>query len=243
MENSNSILKDKNILIAGGSSGMGFEIAKKVLEEGAIVHLVSSNIEKLEKAKIALGIENVYVHALDISDETSVIELASKIDKLDHLVTTAARLTFKPLAELSRNEISQMIDAKLWGPLLLTKYLAPKLASDGSIVYFSGVAADKGGAGASVVGAVNSALHGLAKNLVYELSPIRVNVVSPGIVQSPTWDFMDKADQDQLFESAAEGLPAKRIGQPTDLAETALYLIKNKYTNGTVITVDGGANA
>jgi NAD(P)-dependent dehydrogenase (short-subunit alcohol dehydrogenase family) len=136
-----------------------------------------------------------------------------------------------------------MLGSKFWGPVLLTQKLAAKLRPTGSIVYFSGVAADKGGAGAAIVGAVNGALHGLAKNLVYELSPIRVNVVSPGVVDSPTWDGMGEAEKADFLQSVAEALPAKRVGHVEDLAQSALYLMTNKYVNGTVLTVDGGANA
>ncbi|MDT3405441.1 SDR family oxidoreductase [Mucilaginibacter terrae] len=241
-------LKDKVILIAGGSSGMGLALAQKAADYGATVHLVGTNQEKLQKEVETIKAKgnatvHIFTHILDISNESEVKELAEQIQQLDHLVTTAARLTFKPLADLTKTEIGHMIDSKLWGPILLTKYLFPKIDSQGSIVYFSGVAADKGSAGASIVGAVNSALHGLAKNLVYELSPVRVNVVSPGLVESPTWDFIGENDRPGFYETAAEGLPAKRIGQPEDLADAALYLMNNKYTNGTVLTVDGGANA
>jgi NAD(P)-dependent dehydrogenase (short-subunit alcohol dehydrogenase family) len=222
---------------------MGLAVARLALQEGATVHLVSSSQAKLEAAQQQLGIANVQIHALDISSEQAVTALAGTIDHLDHLVTTAARLTFKPLAELTYDDINAMLGSKFWGPVLLTQKLAAKLRPTGSIVYFSGVAADKGGAGASIVGAVNSALHGLAKNLVYELSPIRVNVVSPGVVDSPTWDGMSDAEKADFFQSVAEALPAKRVGLVQDLAQSALYLMTNKYVNGTVLTVDGGANA
>ena len=237
------ILKDKNVLIAGGSSGMGLAIAKMVLAEGGIVHLVSTSMSKLEAAKGALGNANVFIYAVDISSEEAVTALAAKITTIDHLVTTAARLTFKPLRQLTKAEIDQMVGSKFWGPVLLTQKFANKIAKDGSIIYYSGLAADKGSAGAAIVGALNSALHGLAKNLVYELSPIRVNVVSPGVVSTPTWSFMGEEEQRAFYDEVASGLPVKRVGVADDLAETALYLMKNKYTNGTVITVDGGANA
>jgi NAD(P)-dependent dehydrogenase (short-subunit alcohol dehydrogenase family) len=240
---SSNSLQGKHILIAGGSSGMGLAVAELVRQEGAVVHLVSSDPAKLAAAQQQLGTANVHIHAVDISSEAAVTELAGKIDHLDHLVTTAARLTFKPLAALTYDDINAMLGSKFWGPVLLTQKLAPKLSPEGSIVYFSGVAADKGGAGASIVGAVNSALHGLAKNLVYELSPIRVNVVSPGVVDSPTWNGMRDAEKADFFQTVADALPAKRVGHVQDLAETALYLMKNRYVNGTVLTVDGGANA
>lgn len=243
MTMTDTILKDKNVLIAGGSSGMGLAIAKSVLAEGAIVHLVSTNITKLEAAKAALGSTNVFIYAVDISNEEAVTALAAKISTLDHLVTTAARLTFKPLLQLTKAEIDQMVHSKFWGPVLLTQKFANKINKDGSIIYYSGVAADKGSAGAAIVGALNSALHGLAKNLVYEISPIRVNVVSPGVVATPTWNFMSEDNQKGFYDDVANSLPVKRVGMAEDLAQTALYLMKNKYTNGTVITIDGGSNA
>lgn len=223
---------------------MGLAIAEKALANNAIVHLASSNPEKLKQAADHLSrVGTVITHALDISKESEVITLSKKLGSIDHLVTTAARLSFKSLFDLTATEIGEMIDSKLWGPILLTKYLAPKMPPDGSITYFSGVAADKGGPDSSIVGAVNSALHGLAKNLVYEVTPVRINVVSPGVVQTPTWDFISDSNQKNFFEKVSAGLPAKRIGQAVDLAEAALFLMTNKYVNGTILTVDGGANA
>jgi NAD(P)-dependent dehydrogenase (short-subunit alcohol dehydrogenase family) len=121
--------------------------------------------------------------------------------------------------------------------------MAPKINKEGSIIYFSGGAADKGSVGGSIVGALNAALYGLARNLAYELSPIRVNVISPGLVASPTWDFMNESDRNRFYENAAQSLPVKRVGMPEDIAETAIYLMKNKYSTGAVVTVDGGSNA
>jgi NAD(P)-dependent dehydrogenase (short-subunit alcohol dehydrogenase family) len=243
MSSTPDFLQDQHVLIAGGSSGMGLAVARLALQAGAVIHLVASNQARLEAAQQQLGTTNVHIYAVDISSELAVTALAGKIDHLDHLVTTAARLTFKPLAELNYDDINAMLGSKFWGPVLLTQKLAAKLRPTGSIVYFSGVAADKGGAGAAIVGAVNGALHGLAKNLVYELSPIRVNVVSPGVVDSPTWDGMGEAEKADFLQSVAEALPAKRVGHVEDLAQSALYLMTNKYVNGTVLTVDGGANA
>ncbi|GAB3046944.1 SDR family oxidoreductase [Spirosoma pulveris] len=223
---------------------MGLALAKKVVAEGGTVHLLGSSQDRMDKAVAQFtDAEKVKGHVLDISHEDQVKALAEQLGAIDHLVSTAARLTFKPLSELSSSEISDMIGSKLWGPILLTKCLAGKINKDGSIVYYSGAAADKGSAGAAIVGAVNSALHGLAKNLVYELSPVRVNVLSPGVVSSPTWDFIPERERAGFYKSAAEGLPAQIIGQPDMLAEAALYLMSNPYTNGTVLTVDGGANA
>lgn len=139
--------------------------------------------------------------------------------------------------------MDKMLAVKFLGAVFLTRAFATKLSTDGSIVYFSGNAADKGWQGTSIVGAVNGALHGLAKNLAYELSPIRVNAVSPGVVATPTWDFMSNESKPEFYHRIDDSLPAKRIGQAEDLADAAHYLMKNRYTNGTVLTVDGGAYA
>ena len=130
-------LRHKNILIAGGSSGIGLAIAKKALEEGAFLYLVSSKRERLENAKRDLGNPNVTTFSLDLGDEVAINSLANDIPRLDHLITTAARLTFKPLIQLTKGEIEEMLNSKFWGPVLLTQKLAPKISKEGSIIYLS----------------------------------------------------------------------------------------------------------
>ncbi len=95
--------------------------------------------------------------------------------------------------------------------------------------------------GTAVLAAVNGAIDRMVPPLAAELAPVRVNAVSPGFVDTPWWSFLPGEQRAAQFAAAAEGLPAKRIGQPDDIAGAVAYLIDASYVTGTVLPVDGGA--
>lgn len=230
----------KTIVIAGGSSGMGLALARKL--QGSRLHLIGRNAQKLRAAQTVLG-GDVAIHAADIGDEAQVAALAASIGPIDHLVTTTADLSFKPLLELDRDEIARMLGSKLLGPVHLVRHLAPSMSKQGSITFFSGAAAYKAIPGASMVAAANAALDGLTRTLALELAPIRVNVVSPGVVDSPTWDFLPAFDRSSTLAAMGGALPVGRVGNVDELADAALFFMSNGFATGAVLQLDGGANA
>lgn len=230
----------KHVVILGGSSGIGKEIARQVLERGAMAHIVGRSQARLTQSVQELG-QNVLAHQADIANEADVKRLFGDINRIDHLVTTAADLTFKPFLDLTDGEIAKMLGAKFWGPIYAVRHAARRISRDGSITFFSGLAASKGSPGASILAALNAGLEGLMRTLAVELSPIRVNVVSPGIVATPIWDQMSQEKKTAYFNEVARSLPVKRVGTPEDLAQAALSLMENGFISATVLHVDGGA--
>lgn len=89
--------------------------------------------------------------------------------------------------------------------------------------------------------AVNAAIEGLTRSLAIELAPRRVNAISPGVVQTPSWAHLSESDQQPMFDQLADSLPVGRVGQPADVAHAVMGLASNGYTTGEVRTVDGGA--
>lgn len=237
-----NFLQNKTVLIAGGASGAGYAIAEQAVAAGASVHIVGRSAEKLAKAKAALG-DKVQTHAADIGVEADVQRLASVLPAIDHLVTTAADLVFKPFLELTDADITRIFASKFWGPIYLVRHLAPKIAKTGSISFVSGSAAYKASPGASAVAAANAALDGLARTLAVELAPVRVNVVSPGIFDGSTWDFLDPESRKQTFDSIGQSLPIGRVGTSREVAQSVLFLIGNGFATGTILQIDGGVNA
>lgn len=233
---------NKIIVIAGGSSGIGLALASKAVAAGGRVHLIGRSAEKLATAKADLG-DNVTTHRADIGVEAEVAAVARAIPHVDHLVTTAADLTFKPFLQTTDSEIQSMLGSKFWGPVYLVRHLAPGMAKDGSITFHSGLAAYKATAGGSIVAAVNGSLDGLARTLALELAPIRVNVISPGVVDSGTWDFLPADARDTTLAAIGASLPTGRVGRAEELADAALFMMGNGFTTGTVLQIDGGANA
>lgn len=133
-----------------------------------------------------------------------------------------------------------MFDNKFWGQYYAEKYAAPKISTNGSITLFSGVVAYKAMIGSSALGAVNAAVSNLGQTLALELAPIRVNIVSPGIIDTPSRSKMPEDVRENFYATLADKLPVKRVGQAKDVAQSVLYLLQNSFVTGTVLHVEGG---
>jgi len=233
-------LENKKVVIIGGSSGIGLATAKAVVAAGGNVIIASRSESKLNKAKAEIGV-GVEAYSLDVASEERVKSFFEKVGNFDALVITAVAAVMGPFLEIESDLARQAFEIKFWGEYYAAKHGAVKLNTGGSITFFSGVASQKPVANLSALAAANGAVEALARSLAVELKPIRVNVVSPGLVATPAYDGMPEAQRQDYFDSVAASLPVKRVAQPEDIAQAVLYLIQNKYTTGTVIDVNGGA--
>lgn len=236
-------LQHAKILIVGGSSGMGLALARRCLAAGATVTIAGRSAERLQAAQATLQAPAA-LHAaeVDIADEAQVAALFERIGPLDHIVSTAAdiRGAYQLLPALELADAQRVVDSKFFGPLLLAKHGAPRLAAQGSLTFTSGVAAYRPAARGSVVAAINAALEGLVRALAVELAPLRVNAVSPGWVDTPIWADVAGDAKDATLAAMAERLPVGRVGQPADIADAIAFLMGNGFTTGTVLHVEGG---
>jgi NAD(P)-dependent dehydrogenase (short-subunit alcohol dehydrogenase family) len=235
--------KMERVLIAGGSSGMGLALAGRLLGEGAEVTIVGRTQARLDVAAQRLsGKGRLRTLPADITREDQVARLFEQSGPLDHIVSTAADIegAYQLLPALEAGAVRKVVDSKLMGPLLLAKHGAPVLAGTGSITYTSGIAAYRPAPRGSAVAAVNGALESLTYALAVELGPMRVNVVSPGWVDSPIWQFVAGDGKAATLQAMAERLPVARIGQPEDIADAICFLMRNGFVTGTVLHVDGG---
>ncbi|TPL86108.1 SDR family oxidoreductase [Mesorhizobium sp. B2-3-12] len=234
---------NQKILIVGGGSGMGLALARRCVEAGADVTIAGRGEDRLRRACEALGNPaGLDVAVVDITREDQVAALFAGIGGLDHIVSTAADIegAYGLLPELDLKAAQRVVDGKLFGPLLLAKHGAPRLAAAGSMSFVSGIAAYRPAARGSVVAAVNAALEGLVRALAIELAPIRVNAVSPGWVDTEIWAQVAGDRKAETLAAMAERLPVGRIGQPDDIADAILFLIGNGFTTGTTLHVEGG---
>jgi NAD(P)-dependent dehydrogenase (short-subunit alcohol dehydrogenase family) len=122
----------------------------------------------------------------------------------------------------------------------VAKHAAGWLRPGGSIGFTSGVAAYRPGPGGSMIAAVNGALEALARALALELAPVRVNVVSPGWVDTPIWDVLAGPAKAERLAEMGSRLPAGRVGKPAHIARAFVELMGNGFVTGTVLHVDGG---
>lgn len=219
---------------------MGAAIARRAAAEGAQVAVGGRDVAKLTGVAESLGKMALPVQVLDLGDAAAVERAVSASAPFDHIVMTAADLVSKPFTQLSDDDIGRMIASKVWGGINIGRAAAKHLTATGSLTFFSGAAAYRPAKGASIVGAVNMFLEGLMRSLALELGPRRVNVVSPGVTDTPTWSGLTDAQRAGMFDAVARSLPVGRIGSADDMASAALALMTNGFITATVLHVDGG---
>lgn len=225
-------------VIIGGSSGMGLAIAKLLSANGHEVLIAGRSKDKLERACESIGRAQGYV--LDITKEKELEQFFSKIGPFDHLVTSAADFKMGPFLMMKTEEARLFFDSKFWGQYNAAKYAAPHIRKGGSITFFCGVASQKPFLYFSAGSAINAAIEGLTRALALELGPIRVNAIAPGTIETPVWNTVPEKERLAQFKETARRLPVKRIGQPEDIAQAALYLINSGFATGSIVYVDGG---
>lgn len=233
-------LNGKRVVVLGGTSGIGLATAQAAANEGAEVVVVSSRRDSLDRAVAALP-KGSAGHVADLSREDAISSLFEKIGAFDHLVYTAGEnLELKELDALSVDWARRFWNIRYWGAFAAVKYGAPKVRSSGSIVLTTGVAGARPHKGWSVAASICSAMEGLTRALAVELAPVRVNAVSPGVVKSPLWDAMSEKDREAMYRAAGAALPVGRVGEVEDIAQAYLFLMKEGFSTGQVIVVDGG---
>jgi NAD(P)-dependent dehydrogenase (short-subunit alcohol dehydrogenase family) len=230
-------LKDKTVLVIGRGTGIARAVAEAARANGATVIAAGRDAGKLASAYDDPGIT---LETVDVTDDESIQTLAERLAGVDHVVCTASARARGTLAELDREKVRLSFDTKVIGPLMLAKHLGPKLNEGGSFVIFSGDAAFKIKIGQLAVAITNGAADTLTRSLAVELAPIRVNAISPGIIDTGAWDGLGEEGKNQLYKGATETNPARRIGQSEDVANAVIFCMTNTFLTGTTLKVDGG---
>jgi NAD(P)-dependent dehydrogenase (short-subunit alcohol dehydrogenase family) len=218
------------IVIIGAGSRIGRHLALANAEHDLV--LAGPDPVKL-KATAAELPGDPRTQQVDLSDEDSIAALAAGVGAFDHLVSTAAMPANGPVATLDLAAVRRAFAAKVIGPLMLAKHLAPQARN--SFTFFSGVAAWRPARDRVVMATTNGALAFLVEALAVELAPLRVNAVSPGIVDSGAWDGLGDGKGELLRRN-----PLGRVGTPDDVARAVGYAMANPFVTGTVLHVDGG---
>lgn len=212
-------LNGRRVLVVGAGGGIGGATADAFEKAGA------------EVARPDQG-------ALDIVDQASVEAFFAGEQPFDHVVVAAARTETGPVATLPLEDAQAAMNSKFFGAYRVAR--AAKVRDGGSITFVSGFLSQRPSASSVLQGAINAALEALARGLALERAPVRVNTVSPGLVDTPLYAGMSDADRQALFEKAAARLPAGRVGRPEDIATAILFVATNPYATGSTVTVDGG---
>lgn len=230
-------LKDKKVVVIGGSSGMGLAIAQLAAAAEAKTIIASRSAQKLEAALAEIE-PNVSAYPVDLTNSDSVEDFFQRTGAIDYLIISGSSLEMGSFRELPIDQAMQSMNSKFWGPYRAVK--AAQMSDQGSIILFSGGLSRKPSKGAAIVSAVNAAVEGLGRALALELAPVRVNVISPGIVKTPIYSDMPQDKREEMYRQTAEKLPVDQVGEPEDIASITLAVMTNPYMTGTVIDVNGG---
>ena len=232
-----SALRDKSVVVIGRGSGIARAVALLAQSEGARVIVAGRDRAKLAGAYSGSGIA---AEVVDITDDDSIAALADQVGAVDHVVSTASARARGKLADLQRNSLRQSFDTKVIGPTMLAKCFAPQINPGGSFVLFSGVHAFKHNVGYLGVGITNGAVDFLTRWLAVELAPIRVNAISPGVIDTGAWEALGEDGKRDYFKHIAAGNPGRRIGTVDDVASGVLFAMINTFVTGMTLKIDGG---
>ena len=234
-----SSLKGKRVVIIGGTAGIGLATAQAAAAAGAKVWAAGRSQAHIDKATAAAN-GSFEVRQADTHDADALKAIFDEVGTIDHLVSAAigGERTLKPFLEQTDEQFKAAYD-KLWGYTNVVRTGAPYLAEDGSITLVSGSPARKIRPAQSPLSCVGASVENLVRCLAVEMAPIRVNVVSPGTVDTAMFDAMGDAKEASLAAATATHL-IPRAGYSEEVADGILFVMQNRFVTGTTVDVDGG---
>ncbi|MEQ9452832.1 MAG: SDR family oxidoreductase [Pseudomonadales bacterium] len=227
-------LVGKKALVFGGTSGIGLATTLKLRDAGVQVTAVSRDPAK------AGEIEGVELAACDVRDRDALATLFAQAAPFDILISAATGGTRAagPFLDMDLDAYQASFD-KLWGYTNVVRLGAPHLTETGSIVLVSGSPARRARPGQSALASVGGAVEQFARAVATEITPRRINVVSPGVIATPMFGA-DSEKRDQMLAGATAKHLIPRAGRAEEVADGILFMVQNEFVTGTTIDVDGG---
>jgi NAD(P)-dependent dehydrogenase (short-subunit alcohol dehydrogenase family) len=237
--------KNKNVVITGGTTGIGLATAKAFINAGANVWITGRNASNLQKATEEIGSSKLFTVVSDTSklEDISILEkaVADSGNKLDVLFLNAGIAKFEGIEQVTEENFDAQFNTNVKGHFFTMQKLLPHLADGAAVVFTSSTVATASNSGASIYSATKGALNRIAKIAANELAgrKIRVNIVSPGPILTPG---LEGAVPEGAKDFLAGATALQRIGDPDEIAKTVLFLASDaaSFITGTEIVVDGG---
>ena len=244
------ILQGRIALVTGGSKGIGFGSAQRLIEEGAFVYITGRGKEALDAAVAKLGSSAAGIEA-NASSKTDMMAVAEEIrqrhGKLDILFANAGGGHATPFPELTEAQIDKEIGVNFKGVILTVQSMLDVLSDGASVILNASITADMGLPGFGVYAATKAAVRSLARSWTTDLKgrDIRVNTISPGVVPTEGYSEeqgMSQADIDAYVERVSKEIPAGRVGTSREIGDALVFLASDssKYVRGIDLVVDGG---
>jgi NAD(P)-dependent dehydrogenase (short-subunit alcohol dehydrogenase family) len=232
-------LENKRIVVAGGTSGIGRALVDLLTDKKAEITAIGRDLQKL--ATLRVTHPTVRALALDARDRDGVAAFFEREGDIDHLVLALSGSKgggeFKTL---DLGELREGFDQKFWPQLEVLQAALSHMRSGGSVTFITAISGTARLPGSSGLAAMNGALEIMVPILAKELKPMRVNAVSPGVIDTPWWDFLPAHVKQGIFADFSQQVLVGRIGRAKEVADTVLFVLENEYINGTVIGCHGG---
>lgn len=222
-------------VIMGGTSGIGLATAERLTRDGMAVIVTGRDPERLAAVKDRVAI----AEQLDSTIDDDVTAFFDRLGPFEHLVLafSGGSVGFGPLKDIPLDRIRAAFECKLFAYLFAIQHAQ---VTD-SITMISAASARAAFPGTAAPAAVNGAIERIVSPLAVDLAPVRVNAVSPGVIDTPWWSFLSEEQRQAQFATFAEMLPTNRVGRADEVADAIRFLTTATYVTGTILPVDGGA--
>jgi NAD(P)-dependent dehydrogenase (short-subunit alcohol dehydrogenase family) len=230
-------LEGGHVVVIGGSSGIGLAAARLARHAGAEVTIAGRSQEKLIQAQRELG--GGHTAVMDITDEGAIEKVFASLSRVDHVLISAGTIRNGAIVQNDLATLRRIVDERLWGVTYVVRHAAPRM-SQGSITFTSGSLSSRPRPGTAMLTAMLSAVEALARALALELAPVRVNAITPGLIDTPLLHTAYGPERDTIVKNRAAILPGRRVGTADEVAQVILMLMSNDYMTGEVVHVDGG---
>lgn len=232
-------LENSRIVIAGGTSGIGWALAKILVGDKALVTVIGRDPAKLKAVKEELP--PVTAMGVDAGDRAALDAFFRAQKEVDHLVIALSGAKGGGMFNtLAVNDLREGFDNKFWPHVNVLQAALPYMHRTGSITLITAISATAKLPGTAGLAAINAALESMVPILSRELAPLRVNAVSPGVIDTPWWNFLPEDAKSAAFAGYAAGIAVGRVGRPEEVADTIRHLITSTYINGIVVGCHGG---
>jgi NAD(P)-dependent dehydrogenase (short-subunit alcohol dehydrogenase family) len=229
-------LAGKKVVVVGGSSGIGLATTELAKKEGADVIIASRSAAKLNPVAERLKVTAI---PTDVTNDQSVAELFRRTGPVDHVVLTAAQLRTGPFKTVAMEDVRATMEGNFWGAWRVAR--EAEIRPGGSLTLVTGFLSVRPRPNSAIISAANGALESLARALALELAPVRVNAVSPGVIDTPIRAAMPEAARKEMLAKTAAALPVGRVGMAEDIAQQIASFMTNGFATGSIVYIDGGA--
>ncbi|MFE1925925.1 SDR family oxidoreductase [Streptomyces asoensis] len=231
-------LSGSTVVVIGGSSGIGLETARQARAAGAKIIITGRDRERLDAARDELGAS---AGTLDLSDAPGLERFFGELPApVDHVLVTGGGPTYAPLAQMDFEQVRSVLEEHLLGSLRIARECATCIGPGGSLTFITGTHARRPGVGLSVAAIAAAALMAITANAALEISPVRVNAIAAGFVDTPLSARLLGDALEERRRQLRATLPIRRVVGPSDVAELALHLMSNTALTGATYDVDGG---